>query len=81
MSTAKTRTSDSDYLLAGQASELERLQLQSRIWEPSGRRLLEEIKRRPRRSRPRYRLRRARLAATAQRMGRTGRGSNRDRRR
>jgi SAM-dependent methyltransferase len=43
MSTAKTRTSDSDYLLAGQASELERLQLQSRIWEPSGRRLLEEI--------------------------------------
>ena len=43
MSTAKTRTSDSDYLLAGQASELERLQLQSRVWEPSGRRLLEEI--------------------------------------
>jgi SAM-dependent methyltransferase len=43
MSTAKTRTSDSDYLLAGQTSELERLQLQSRIWEPSGRRLLEEI--------------------------------------
>jgi SAM-dependent methyltransferase len=32
-----------EYLLAGQASELERLQLQSRIWEPSGRRLLEEI--------------------------------------
>jgi SAM-dependent methyltransferase len=31
------------YLLAGQASELERLQLQSRVWEPSGRRLLEEI--------------------------------------
>jgi hypothetical protein len=29
-----------DYLLAGQASELERLRLQSRIWEPSGRRLL-----------------------------------------
>ena len=43
MSTAKTRTSDSDYLLAGQASELDRLQLQSRIWEPSGRRVLEEI--------------------------------------
>ncbi len=43
MSIAKTRTSDSDYLLAGQASELERLQLQSRVWEPSGRRLLEEI--------------------------------------
>ncbi|MGH2744211.1 MAG: methyltransferase domain-containing protein, partial [Thermoleophilaceae bacterium] len=32
-----------DYLLAGQASELERLQLQSRVWEPSGRRLLEEV--------------------------------------
>ena len=31
------------YLLAGQASELERLQLQSRVWEPSGRRLLAEI--------------------------------------
>jgi SAM-dependent methyltransferase len=37
MSTAKT------YLLAGQASELGRLQLQSRVWEPSGRRLLAEI--------------------------------------
>ena len=34
---------DDEYLLAGQASELERLQLQSRVWEPSGRRLLEEI--------------------------------------
>ena len=32
-----------EYLLAGQASELERLRLQSRVWEPSGRRLLEEI--------------------------------------
>jgi ubiquinone/menaquinone biosynthesis C-methylase UbiE len=31
------------YLLAGQVSELERLQLQARVWEPSGRRLLEEI--------------------------------------
>lgn len=31
------------YLLAGQASELERLQLQSRVWEPAGRRLLAEI--------------------------------------
>jgi SAM-dependent methyltransferase len=31
------------YLLAGQASELDRLQLQSRVWEPSGRRLLAEI--------------------------------------
>ena len=39
MSTTKTQ----GYLLAGQASELERLQLQSRVWEPSGRRLLEEI--------------------------------------
>jgi hypothetical protein len=33
----------SGYLLAGQASELERLQLQSRVWEPSGRQLLEEV--------------------------------------
>ena len=32
-----------EYLLAGQASELERLQLQSLVWEPSGRRLLAEI--------------------------------------
>jgi SAM-dependent methyltransferase len=39
MSTTKTQ----GYLLAGQVSELERLQLQSRVWEPSGRRLLEEI--------------------------------------
>jgi SAM-dependent methyltransferase len=31
------------YLLAGQTSELERLQLQSRVWEPSGRRLLTTI--------------------------------------
>jgi ubiquinone/menaquinone biosynthesis C-methylase UbiE len=31
------------YLLAGQTSELDRLQLQSRVWEPSGRRLLQEI--------------------------------------
>jgi ubiquinone/menaquinone biosynthesis C-methylase UbiE len=57
MSTAKTNeTADAEgakqsgsaagspgYLLAGQVSELERLQLQSRVWEPSGRRLLEEI--------------------------------------
>jgi ubiquinone/menaquinone biosynthesis C-methylase UbiE len=35
--------SSSRYLLAGQVSELERLQLQSRVWEPAGRRLLEEI--------------------------------------
>jgi ubiquinone/menaquinone biosynthesis C-methylase UbiE len=33
----------SEYLLAGQASELDRLKLQSRVWEPAGRRLLEEI--------------------------------------
>src|SRR5687768_4951069 len=31
------------YLLAGQSSELDRLQLQSRVWEPSGRRLLGAI--------------------------------------
>jgi SAM-dependent methyltransferase len=31
------------YLLAGQASELERLQLQSRVWEPAGRALLAEL--------------------------------------
>jgi SAM-dependent methyltransferase len=31
------------YLLADQPSELQRLQLQSRVWEPSGRRLLDEI--------------------------------------
>src|SRR5688500_14329337 len=35
--------SSDGYLLADQPSELERLQLQSRVWEPSGRRLLEEI--------------------------------------
>jgi len=32
-----------EYLLSGQVSELERLHLQSLVWEPSGRRLLEEI--------------------------------------
>ena len=31
------------YLLAGQASELERLQLQSRVWEPAARALLAEL--------------------------------------
>jgi len=31
------------YLLAGQANELERLQLQSRVWEPAGEALLAEI--------------------------------------
>ena len=32
-----------DYLLADQPSELERLQLQSRVWEPAGRRLLSRV--------------------------------------
>jgi SAM-dependent methyltransferase len=36
-------SSTAEYLLAGRASELERLQLQSRVWEPSGRRLLGQI--------------------------------------
>jgi SAM-dependent methyltransferase len=31
------------YLMAGQASELERLQLQSRVWEPAGQALLAEL--------------------------------------
>src|SRR5215210_906468 len=31
------------YLLADQPSELERLQLQSRVWEPTGRRVLDEV--------------------------------------
>jgi SAM-dependent methyltransferase len=35
--------SQEDYLLADQPSELERLQLQSRVWEPSGRRLLTKV--------------------------------------
>jgi SAM-dependent methyltransferase len=35
--------SEEEYLLAGQPSELERLQLQSLIWEPSGRQLLAKI--------------------------------------
>lgn len=43
MSSARTTEHDHDYLLAGQASELERLRLQSLVWEPSGRRLLQEI--------------------------------------
>jgi SAM-dependent methyltransferase len=37
------QVSSPKYLLADQPSELERLQLQSRVWEPSGRRLLDEI--------------------------------------
>jgi SAM-dependent methyltransferase len=32
-----------EYLLGGRPSELERLQLQSRVWEPSGRQLLSKI--------------------------------------
>jgi ubiquinone/menaquinone biosynthesis C-methylase UbiE len=35
--------SSSTYLLAGQASELVRLKLQSQVWEPSGHRLLEQF--------------------------------------
>ena len=35
--------SEPSYLLSGQASELERLTLQSRVWEPAGRDLLNEI--------------------------------------
>ena len=31
------------YLMAGQATELERLQLQSRVWEPAARALLDEL--------------------------------------
>jgi SAM-dependent methyltransferase len=42
MSIARPSEND-EYLLTGQASELERLQLQSRVWEPSGRRLLKQI--------------------------------------
>ena len=34
---------ENSYVLAGQATELDRLQLQSRVWEPAGRRLLDEI--------------------------------------
>ena len=33
----------SDYLMAGQLSELDRLQLQARVWEPAGGRLLAEL--------------------------------------
>ena len=35
--------SQGTYVLADQASELDRLQLQSRVWEPAGRRLLAQI--------------------------------------
>ncbi len=37
------RAMSQDYLLANQPSELERLQLQSRVWEPSGRQLLSKL--------------------------------------
>ena len=36
-------TSEKDYLLANQPSELQRLQLQSQVWEPTGRQLLSRI--------------------------------------
>ena len=36
-------TQGASYLLAGQPTELERLQLQSRVWEPAGRTLLAQI--------------------------------------
>jgi SAM-dependent methyltransferase len=39
---AKT-SEDNRYLLAGQASELERLRLQSLVWEPSGRHLVSKL--------------------------------------
>jgi SAM-dependent methyltransferase len=42
-SRGSVQMSSQAYLLADQPSELERLQLQSRVWEPSGRRLLDEI--------------------------------------
>ena len=35
--------SNATYLLANQPSELERLQLQSRVWEPSGRQMLSKL--------------------------------------
>ena len=35
--------SQGKYLLANQPSELERLQLQSRVWEPAGRQLLSKV--------------------------------------
>ena len=35
--------SEEEYLLANQPSELERLQLQSRVWEPAGRQLLSRV--------------------------------------
>jgi hypothetical protein len=66
------------YLLADQPSELERLQLQSRLWEPSGRRLLDEIGE-GRRPRPRRRVRCDRVAPIAERVGRARRPGGGDR--
>jgi ubiquinone/menaquinone biosynthesis C-methylase UbiE len=37
------RAMSQDYLLANQPSELERLRLQSRVWEPTGRQLLSKV--------------------------------------
>ena len=37
------RAMSQDYLLANQRSELERLRLQSRVWEPAGRQLLSKV--------------------------------------
>lgn len=34
---------DHSYLLEGEASELDRLQLQARVWEPAGRQLLDQL--------------------------------------
>ena len=39
--------SQDEYLLANQPSELERLQLQSRVWEPAGEALLSKLEARP----------------------------------
>ena len=39
--------SQDEYLLANQPSELDRLQLQSQVWEPTGRQLLSKIEGRP----------------------------------
>ena len=41
--TPATTSEDDRYLLAGQSSELERLRLQSLVWEPSGRQLLSKL--------------------------------------
>jgi ubiquinone/menaquinone biosynthesis C-methylase UbiE len=38
-----TQGTTGSYLLSGDDAELDRVQLQSRVWEPSGRRVLEEI--------------------------------------